>query len=102
MHPEINQKLPQLKAALKKHKIVRAFLFGSAISEQFNKDSDIDLLVAMQSDIDPVEAGEHFWDLYYDLKKLFNREVDILSERSLKNPYLIQELDQKKLLVYEA
>lgn len=76
------EKLPLLKEIFVKHKVSRAFVFGSVNSDHFNSESDIDLLISLQENIDPIEAGEHFWGIYYDAKELFNREIDILSEKA--------------------
>lgn len=83
------------------HKIERAFIFGSAVTGDFNEKSDLDFLVRFQPDLDPLEKGELWWDLHDKLRDFFNREIDIVTENSLKNPYFIKELDETKELVYE-
>jgi predicted nucleotidyltransferase len=85
---------------LKKHKIIRASLFGSVLTDHFNEKSDVDFLVTIENGLDPLEAGGHLWDAYYELKDLLNREVDVITERSLKNPYFIQQINTTKLPIY--
>ena len=87
-------------ALLEKHKIAQAYVFGSVVTDKFNDESDVDFLVNLQEGLDPVEAGGHLWDLYYEIKDTFNREVHIITERSLKNPYRKKEIDSTKLLIY--
>ena len=85
---------------LKKHKIKSAFVFGSVLTDAFNDASDIDFLVNLEDGIDPVEAGGHLWDLEYELQDLLHRKIDLLTERSLKNPYFIKELNETKFSIY--
>jgi predicted nucleotidyltransferase len=50
----------------------------------------------------PEDRGENFLDLMLDLDDLFGREVDLMSEKSLTNPYLIESINRDKTLIYEA
>ena len=43
-----------------------------------------------------------YTELKAALEKLFGRKVDVISERGLKNPYMIQSIDQDKELLYAA
>lgn len=92
--------LPSVIVLLKKHKIRSAYVFGSVLTEKFNKNSDIDFLVNIQQGLDSVEAGGHLWDLEYELQDLLNRKVDLLPEKYLKNPYFIDELNRTKFSIY--
>lgn len=94
-------KLPEAKIFFKKHEIRKAYLFGSALTEKFNSNSDIDFLVDVNENIDPVILGEHLWNLETDLENLFGREIDLITSRAQKNSYFIQEVRKKMLPVYE-
>lgn len=100
IHPSISIFLPKLAVLFEKHKVKDAYLFGSAVSGEFNKDSDVDFLVNLQENIDPVEAGEYLWDLQDELSVLLNRDIDLITEKSLKNPYFIKILNQSKVAIY--
>ncbi len=84
----------------KKHKIEKAYIFGSAVTGNFNEDSDLDFLVKFEKGIEPLEKGELWWNLHDTLRDFFNREIDIVTEKSLKNPYFIKELEETKELIY--
>lgn len=101
IHSDIQVYLPEVIELLKKHKVKTAYVFGSVLSENFNKESDVDFLVSLQEGLDPADAGGHLWDLYYGLKDLLHREIDLITERSLKNPYFINEINKTKFLIYE-
>jgi len=96
----IQDYLPKVIELFKKHKIKKAYIFGSALTDRFNNDSDVDFLVNLQDGLNPVDAGEHLWDLEYELKDLLHRNVDLLTERSLKNPYFISEVNSTKVAIY--
>ena len=100
LHPLVQDKLPEVINLLRKHRISKAFVFGSAVTPRFDAKSDIDLLINFADGIDPLEAGEHWWGLHDELRELFSREIDLVTERSLKNPYFIDELNNTKVLIY--
>ncbi len=95
----LNQ-LPIIKEKLEKYKIKRAFAFGSVCSDKFNEESDIDLLIAFQDNLDPLFRGQAIWDLEDELKLIFNRDIDLITESQLKNPYFIKELNETKIQIY--
>ena len=75
-------------------------MFGSATTNEFSENSDIDLIITFQENIDPLEKGELWWSLYDSLKAFLNREVDLITESSMKNPYFIEEVNKTKQLIY--
>lgn len=101
IHPSLQKFMPQIITLLKKHKVTSAYLFGSAVTAKFNEQSDVDFLVNLKEGLAPLDAGEHLWDLHDELRDLLSREIDLLTERSLKNPYFIQELAETKVPIYE-
>lgn len=100
MYQSIFNTLATLKPIFKKHKVEKAYVFGSALTNDFSSDSDIDLMITFQPGVDPLKKGELWWSLYDTLKDIFKREVDIVTESSLKNPYFIDELNKTKKLIY--
>jgi predicted nucleotidyltransferase len=76
------------------------FAFGSVCTERFNEASDIDLLVSFK----PLDFGDYA-DNYFQtadmFEKIFNRPVDLVTDKSLKNPYFIKSVNQNKVLLYE-
>ncbi|RIH62956.1 nucleotidyltransferase domain-containing protein [Mariniphaga sediminis] len=101
MNNIISSNIEKIRLFFEMHKIERAFIFGSAVTGEFNEESDLDFLVRFQPDLDPLEKGELWWNLHDKLRDFFNREIDIVTENSLKNPYFIEELNETKELIYE-
>ena len=101
IHKSFLKYLPEVAELFTKHKIRNAYVFGSVLTNKFNRKSDIDLLVNFIDYSDPLQVGQSIWDLEDALENLTARKIDLLTERSLKNPYFIQELDKTKELIYE-
>ncbi len=96
----ISSNIDTIRQFFKNHKIEKAYVFGSAANENFDENSDIDFLIKFKAGLDPLEKGELWWNLHDTLRDFFNREIDIVTENSLKNPYFIKELDKTKKLIY--
>lgn len=101
MQAFFTEKLDELTRLLKMHKVKRAYAFGSVCTPRFNDKSDIDLLIAFEDGIDPIEYGDLYWSLDEKLRALFGRTVDLITERQLRNPYFIKVLNKTKTPIYE-
>ena len=98
---EIQNKIERLHLLYEKYKVKRAFLFGSAVNGDFNPErSDIDMLVDMD-DLPPVERGEYLMKLWSELEDLFARKIDLLTQNSIRNPYLKSSIENSKYLIYD-
>ncbi len=83
------------------HTHQRAHVFGSVCTDQFNASSDIDLLVSFNK-IPLGEYTENFWSLEETLKNLLQRDIDIVVEKNLRNPFFIKVMvNQTKTAIYE-
>jgi hypothetical protein len=102
LHPVFQAQLPSVLNLFKKYRIKNAWAFGSVVNGNFSDDSDIDLLINFEDGVSGVERGDMWWDLYDGLRDVFNREVDLLVENSLKNPFFIEDINEKKYLIYAA
>ena len=95
----IDNNIDNLKKLCVLHNVEKMYLFGSSLNSSFNEKSDVDLLVKFK----PIELSKYF-DNYIDFKEklesLFGREVDLLEEQTLKNPILINSIDNSKELIY--
>jgi uncharacterized protein len=82
--------------------IKRLYAFGSVVSGDFRDDSDIDFLISFSDNLSHEEYADNYFALHYKLRELFNREIDIVTERTLSNPYFIESVNETKSLIYEA
>ena len=96
----ISSNIKVIRKYFESHRIEKAYVFGSAVSGDFNEKSDLDFLVKFQPGLTPLEKGELWWNLHDTLRDIFDREIDLVTERSLKNPYFIKEINDTKRLIY--
>jgi uncharacterized protein len=52
------------------------------------------------TDVDLYNYADNYFELKDSLERIFNREVDLLEEKAIKNPYLKQSIDSSKQLLY--
>jgi len=102
MNSFILNKINQLRDICEKHHVSKLYLFGSALSKEFNATSDLDFAVLFQEKLSPLEHGDAFLGLMDDLQKLYNRKIDLISYRVIKNRVFKEELDKTKQVVYAA
>ncbi len=99
---EILKRSNDFKALCHLHNVRYLYAFGSSTTDKFDSEkSDIDLLVEIDNS-DPLERGENLISLWDTFEKFFNRKVDLLTDSSIKNPYLRKSIDATKILIYDG
>lgn len=98
---DISQYEDKIKEVCKKLHLKKLDLFGSATTDKYGPESDIDIIVEFYN-----EKNENLFDKYFSLKEeltnIFHRPVDIIVERSIRNPFLKQTIDSTKRNIYAA
>ncbi len=102
MNKIITDKIEELKRLCLTYKVKYMYVFGSVCTDNFNDNSDIDILIAFDNVISLEEYSDNYFELHYKLQDLFGRNIDLLTEKSLSNPYFIKSLDLTKQLIYAA
>jgi len=98
----VEQKRKELTALCRQFKVRRLDLFGSGAKENFKQDSsDLDFVVSFSTER-PDEYARCYFSLADALEKLFHRNVDLVTERSVRNRYFRQEIEQTREPVYGA
>ena len=95
---EINEN--KVKEIASSYKILELYIFGSALRQDFNDKSDIDLLIKLSkgsgySIFELIEIKEKF-------EKLFNRKIDLVEMEGLRNPYRKKEILSTAKKIYAA
>ena len=102
LNEEILKHKEQFDNLCQKHKVKYLYAFGSSITEKFDiQKSDIDLIVEVD-EIDPVKRGDFLISLWDNFEVFFHRKVDLLTESSIKNPYLKNSIESTKILIYDG
>jgi len=89
----------EILALCKRHKVKSLYAFGSVLTDKFTPESDIDLIVDFEP-IDVLEYGDNYYNLKFSLENILKRNVDLLEEKAIKNPYFRKTLNQNKKLIY--
>lgn len=98
----INEKRSAFIDLCRSHKVDKIYAFGSSVTDGFDPErSDIDLIVNVDI-IEPADRGEALLSLWDKLETLFQRKVDLLTEDSIRNPYLKSSIDRTKKLIYDG
>jgi len=92
--------LDEVEAICRTHGVKRLSLFGSAARGEHNP-NDLDFLVVLDAPDDPGYADRYF-GLKWDLESLFNLPVDLVTERSIRNPYFREEVEEQQQVVFET
>lgn len=83
----------------KTHNVKSLYAFGSVLTDKFNKESDVDLIVDFEK-LDVLDYGDNYYKLKFSLEDILKRSVDLLEEKAIKNPYFRKTLKQNKKLIY--
>lgn len=85
----------------KKHKVKSLAVFGSILTDRFNDNSDVDLLVDFEpTDPDKFDYVTNFFDLQDSLESLLKRKVDLVVGNGLRNKYFINNVNRTKQIIY--
>jgi predicted nucleotidyltransferase len=98
----IRMEVPQEKISNFCHRwnVVEFAFFGSVLRDDFNINSDIDVLVTFAK-----EAQISLFDLaqmQIELQEIFNRPVDILEKAALRNPFRKRHILATAQVVYST
>ena len=98
----IEQSKPALAELCRRFAVRRLYLFGSGTSARFDPNtSDLDFLVELGDRQPTKNYADRYLGLAEALERLFGRRVDLLTEQSIRNPFLRSEVQATRQLVYE-
>jgi hypothetical protein len=101
MIPLIEQHRAELNRLCREFKVNRLELFGSAASNRFqNSTSDLDFIVSF-ADTTTDGYADRYLNFALALERLFQRKVDLVTERSIRNPFFRQAVESAREPVYD-
>ncbi len=101
MQKLLTENIDIIKTLCEKYNVKSLFAFGSVCTENFNDSSDIDLLISFNR-MDYGDYADTYFELAEKFEDIFHRPVDLVTEKSLSNPYFIESLNKTKTLLYGA
>ena len=97
----IQKKYDDLIALCRKFNIERLDLFGSAATGHFNPEtSDLDFIIEFEDRASPGLLGRYL-DFAQELERLFGRHVDLLTPRSMRNPFFRAKVNHTREKLYD-
>ena len=101
MNKILKSRIPDICRLCKELRVARIYAFGSCVSGNFSKESDLDFLIRFSDKLSVDDYTDNYFLLHYKLRELFDREVDITTERSLSNPFFVESVNKTRELLYE-
>lgn len=99
MEKLIEQNLTEIQELMTAHRVEKAYVFGSAAKSTMKVGSDVDFLIRFAKDTELSTYDENYFNLMYALQDLLKCNVDLVEEKTLSNPYLLQSINDSKLSV---
>lgn len=97
----IELNMQRIIALCRKHKVKSLAVFGSILTDRFNDDSDVDLLIDFEAtDPDKFDYVTNFFDLQDSLETLLKRKVDLVVGSGLRNRFFINNVNRTKQVIY--
>ena len=101
MTTKIDLKTEQLEQLCKKFNVKELYLFGSATSDEFTADSDLDFIIKFNRQ-GCEGAFDQFIDFEKELEQIYGRPVDLYHHKKFRNSIFQQEVERSKELLYTA
>ena len=96
---EIN--LQKIFDLCRQHKVRTLAVFGSILTDRFNDQSAVDLLVDIDTtDHEKWDYVSNYFNFQEALEKLFGRKVDLVVGKGLRNKYFIANVNRTKQVIY--
>ena|SRR4051794_14153881 len=95
----ISQYTTDIQKLCEQHKVKRLYAFGSVLTEQFNEESDLDLIVDFEP-LDLHQYADNYFNFKFALEDTLQRTVDLLEEKTIRNPYFREAIENEKQLIY--
>lgn len=88
-----------IKQLCERHKVKSLYAFGSVVSNTIKANSDIDLLVEFK-DVELEKYADNYFDFKFSLEKILNRQIDLIEEKAIHNPFFKEAVNKQRKLVY--
>lgn len=95
----IDQYTRDIQRLCEEHSVRRLYAFGSVLTDRFQQDSDVDLIVDFEP-LDVREYADNYFNFKFALEDTLHRPIDLLEEKSIRNPYFRQAVEQQRQLIY--
>ena len=95
----LQQHLLQIQQLMSQYGVQKAYAFGSAVKGTMTANSDIDFIIRFPDNMDYETYYNNYVGLMHSLEGLLKRDIELVAEETLQNPYLIKSIDSHKMQV---
>jgi uncharacterized protein len=95
----IAERQDEIGALCRRFGVARLDLFGSGATGSLVAKSDLDFVVEFAAPGGPGYADRYF-GLLESLEALFGRDVDLVVERAISNPYFQESVDRSRVPLF--
>ena len=91
-----------IETLCRRFNVARLEVFGSAADGTFDPaSSDVDLLVEFQP-LEPGSLADAYFGLLAELERIFQRKVDLVTPKAIRNPYFLRGVNATRRPLYAA
>jgi uncharacterized protein len=101
MNKILKKNINKIRILCTSHNVKTLFAFGSVCTDKFGKSSDIDLLISFNP-MDYADYADNYFSIADKFEEIFQRPVDLVTDKSLSNPFFIDSVNQTKTKIYET
>jgi predicted nucleotidyltransferase len=91
--------IEKIKQLCQELRVKHFSVFGSVLTDKFSSDSDIDFVVDFDEN-DPIIYTDLYFQLKDELEQIFNRQIDLIEERGIRNSFFRKEINESKVVLY--
>lgn len=95
----IERNIDAIKRLCAIYAVAQMSVFGSVLTDRFNDDSDIDILVSFD-DLPIEQYADNYLQLQSALQELLGREIDLVEDKAIRNPVFRNQVDRTKVKIY--
>ncbi len=95
----IERNVDAIKRLCSVYAVAQMSVFGSVLTDRFNDESDIDILVSFD-DLPVEEYADNYLQLQSALQSLLGHEIDLVEDKAIRNPVFRNQVDRTKVQIY--
>ena len=99
MNQIITGSFDRIVALCEQHSVLSLYVYGSVLTPKFNSDSDIDFLVHFKTE-GITDYVTNYFSLKHSLELELGRPVDLVEDKSIRNPVFRHNVDKTKIPLY--
>jgi predicted nucleotidyltransferase len=99
MEKSIENNLENIKSIFVKYNAKSAYIFGSMTKNNYHEKSDVDFLFSFHDNLDYETYSLNYFSLLNELENLLQKPIELVAEKTLKNKYLIESINESKFQI---